>query len=328
LFTLLHDFLGTDWKAYLAKQAESLQSIMPLLNQINGYLSDHSGKQIRPTLSLLVARALRGLCNDSVISCAAASEMLHTGTLLHDDVADNSPVRRGAPTVMALYTPTISVLVGDFWLSRVIDIVVDHPDKRVLKLFSKCLSDLAEGEMLQMDKARTLDTTEDDYIGIIYRKTASLFEASMLSAAYSVQASEEECEAVHRFAYHIGLAFQIMDDIFDYSPMISTGKPAGLDLLEKKMTLPLIGALKSAPSDEGEDIVRRIKMIGGGDNMEDMETISLTNDFIYIYSGLEYAQRRLDDECKQAISAIEVIPDSEARRHLVNLAHYLTRRNS
>jgi Geranylgeranyl pyrophosphate synthase len=295
---------------------------MPQLNKINEYLFIHGGKQIRPMFTLLIAKALRGFCNDNVIRCAAAVEMLHTATLLHDDVADDASMRRGAPTVKALFSPTASVLVGDFWLSRAIESIVRYCDKEVIYCFSKCLEDLAEGEMIQMEKASTLETTEDDYIAIIYRKTASLFEAAMKSAAISIEASNSELEAVTGYAYHIGLSFQIMDDIFDYCPELGTGKPAGLDILEKKITLPLFGAFNNAPDLEARELKARIRSIGF-DKEVDMKVVSDTTDFVHRYNGLEYAKNRLKEEVTAAIDSISEIPSSEAKGYLESLAEYM-----
>ena len=236
-------FLGQSWTDFQRCFAESLQTDIPLLGKVNRFILEHGGKKLRPTFTLLTAQALVGACDERVVSCAAASELLHTATLLHDDVADEATVRRGAPTVMALYAPSTAVLVGDFWLSRAMDLIIDHPDKRVLHAFSKCLDDLARGEMLQLERAEKGDTTEEDYRRIIYCKTTSLFEAAMVSAACSVGAGETETEIFRTYARHIGQAFQMMDDILDYSPELSIGKPTGQDFRDRKITLPLIGAL-------------------------------------------------------------------------------------
>lgn len=317
----IQKFLGQSWEEFRQKFKESLKSEMPLLDKVNTYVAAHGGKQLRPTFTLLIAKALRGFCDDYVISCAAAAELLHTATLLHDDVADDSPVRRGAPTVRALYSPTSSVLVGDFWLSRAVDLVIDHPDKRVLKVFSKCLNDLAEGEMLQLEKANTLDTTEDDYISIIYRKTASLFEASILSAAYSVKADDRELAACKGYAYHIGLAFQIMDDILDYSPEYASGKPTGQDIREKKITLPLLGLFEAAPKKIGKEIRERMR---NADSELAADAIRLVKE----YDGCGYALKRLREESEMALRAISCFKDSEARDYLERLAGHMAVRTA
>ena len=284
-----------------------------MLEKANHFLLGHGGKKLRPMFSLLIATALRGRCNEQVVCVAAASELLHTATLMHDDVADGSAVRRGVPTLMALYSPTVAVLTGDYWLSRAMDLIIDHPDKRVLHIFSKCLGDLARGEMIQLEKASRLDTTEDDYRQIIYCKTTSLFEAAMVGAAYSVDADERECACCRDYAYHIGQSFQMMDDILDYSPELAIGKPTGQDILEKKITLPLFGLFALAPQSVVRALKRRMK---NPDADLPGDAISLVRK----YGALDYARERLDEEVRQAVEALAPLPESEAKSYLEKLA--------
>lgn len=313
MYKQVQKFLGQSWSDFQDLFAGSLRSDIPLLDKANAYMLGHGGKKLRPTFTLLVAQALGGPCNGSVIRCAAASELLHTATLLHDDVADNAPTRRGAPTVMALYSPTTAVLLGDFWLSRAMDLIIDHPDKRVLKIFSKCLGDLARGEMLQLEKARRADATEEDYGRIIYCKTTSLFEAAIVSAACSVGAGENEIESCRSYAYHIGQSFQMMDDILDYSPELSIGKPTGHDILEKKITLPLFGLFANAPKSVSREIRRRML---DPDERLSADAIALVKQ----YDGLGYARERLDREIALAVSALAPLPESESKTYLEKMA--------
>lgn len=313
MYKQVQKFLGQSWSDFQDLFAGSLRSDIPLLDKANAYMLGHGGKKLRPTFTLLVAQALGGPCNGSVIRCAAASELLHTATLLHDDVADNAPTRRGAPTVMALYSPTTAVLLGDFWLSRAMDLIIDHPDKRVLKIFSKCLGDLARGEMLQLEKARRADATEEDYGRIIYCKTTSLFEAAIVSAACSVGAGENEIESCRSYAYHIGQSFQMMDDILDYSPELSIGKPTGHDILEKKITLPLFGLFANAPKSVSREIRRRML---DPDERLSADAIALVKQ----YDGLGYARERLDREIALAVSALVPLPESESKTYLEKMA--------
>ena len=322
MYTEIKSFLAEDWKKFQEMFLLKVGSPLPMLDKVNDYLTEHAGKQLRPILTLLTARALTGSCNENVIRSAAAVEMLHTATLLHDDVADNSPIRRGAPTVMALYSPTTSVLVGDFWLSRAIETIVGHCDQRVILSFAHSLEMLAEGEMIQMERALDLRTTEEDYAAIIYRKTAALFETAVMSAAYSVQAGERTIEACKKYSYHLGLAFQIMDDIFDYSPHLNIGKPTGQDILEKKITLPLFGFMKNAPRGEVADLMSRIRRVGGDAN----EDFHLTQDAVELvgkYKGVEYARERLEKEISQAKDALDIVPDNEAKGYLLELAGHM-----
>ena len=313
MFRTIQQFLGRSWTDFQDLFAASLQSEIPLLREANRFLLDHGGKKLRPTLTLLIAKALGGPCNERVLCCAAASELLHTATLMHDDVADDAPVRRGVPTMMALYSPTTAVLIGDFWLSRAMNLIIDHPDKRVLHIFSKCLGDLAEGEMLQLQRAAKLDLTEDDYRKVIYCKTTSLFEAAVVSGAYSVEADEPQIAACRAYAYHLGQAFQMRDDILDYSPELSSGKPFGQDILEKKITLPLFGLFARAPKSVTRGLRRRILH----------PDASLADDAIALvrqYDGLGYAREQLEAELKAAVEALAPLPMSEARDYLEKLA--------
>lgn len=325
MYQEVKEYLGSDWVAFQDMFGKSLHSEMLLLNKINAYVLKHSGKQLRPLLTLLTGRAISGVNNEKVLRCAVAAELLHTATLLHDDVADNSPQRRGAKTVMSLYSPTASVLVGDFWLSRALDIIVMHCDNRVIGYFSQCLAHLAEGEMLQLEKASSLNATEEDYNTVIFYKTASLFKASMVSAAHSADASEEQMEAVESYSYHLGMAFQMMDDIFDYSPGLNTGKPVGADILEKKITLPFFGFLQNAPRKISSNFLKRLKSIGPDSREEEKQSISREAiELVERYEGLDYAYDRLEQEIHKAVTAISILDDSPARSYLVVFARHMS----
>ena len=309
----VQQFLGKAWTDFQRCFAESLESDIPLLDKANQYLLGHGGKKLRPLFTLLIAKALRGDCNERVVRCAAASELLHTATLMHDDVADNAPTRRGVPTMMTVYSPTTAVLLGDYWLSKAMDLIIDHPDKRVLHVFSKCLADLASGEMLQLEKAEKADTTEDDYRRIIYCKTTSLFEACMVSAACSVEASEEEIERCRIYAWHIGQAFQMRDDMLDYSPELSIGKPTGQDILEKKITLPLFGLFEKAPRSVVREVRFRMKN-------PDAELVSDVFAWVRQYDAMSYAREKLDAEIRQAVEVLAAFPASPSRDYLEKMA--------
>ena len=309
----VQQFLGKAWTDFQRCFAESLESDIPLLDKTNQYLLGHGGKKLRPLFTLLIAKALRGDCNERVVRCAAASELLHTATLMHDDVADNAPTRRGVPTMMTVYSPTTAVLLGDYWLSKAMDLIIDHPDKRVLHVFSKCLADLASGEMLQLEKAEKADTTEDDYRRIIYCKTTSLFEACMVSAACSVEASEKEIERCRIYAWHIGQAFQMRDDMLDYSPELSIGKPTGQDILEKKITLPLFGLFEKAPRSVVREVRCRMKN-------PDAELVSDVFAWVRQYDAMSYAREKLDAEIRQAVEVLAAFPASPSRDYLEKMA--------
>ena len=319
----VREYLGKDWEAVVEKIETSLMSDIALLNSTNSSILSNSGKQLRPLLALLIARACSGhRISEATVRYAAAAELLHNATLLHDDVADNSYQRRGVPTIMSLMGPSVSVLVGDYWLVKAMELILgsSEGDHQVIKIFSKTLSDLAEGEMLQLQKAQSGDTSEDDYLRIIYSKTASLFEAACVSAAISIDASEECLKAAKDYAVALGIAFQIKDDILDYSGTESVGKPLGVDILEQKITMPLLGAIANAPAEEG-----RVRGLVKGivDHPENRDGIVA---FVKDNAGLEYAVQQLDKYVAQAVDALSVLPLSKERELLEELAYFTAKR--
>ena len=317
----IREYLGQDWSAVQERIASALESDIHLLNATNGSILSNSGKQMRPMLSLIVARACSqgSPACDATVRYAAASELLHNATLLHDDVADDSDQRRGVPTVMSLMGPSVSVLVGDYWLVKAMELILGsaESDNKVIKVFSKTLSDLAEGEMLQLQKAQSGDTDEQDYIRIIYNKTASLFEAACVSAAVSVEASEAYMAAARDYAVSLGLAFQIKDDILDYAGTASVGKPLGVDILEQKITMPLLGALKNVEVQEADHVRGLVADIVSHPEYRD-EIVAFVRD----NGGVEYSRRRLHEFVEQAVKALDVLEDSPAKAYLVELAHF------
>ncbi len=314
--------LGEDWNILLSGIKQYLSSDIALLNAVNDNLLSNSGKQLRPLLALLVARAISGSVNEDTIRYAVASELLHNATLLHDDVADQSDQRRGRPTLRALMGPESSVLVGDYWLSCAMKAIMDSSvgRDRCLGIFSQTLMDLASGEMFQLEKAGACDTVFDDYLTIIYRKTGSLFVSSAQAAAISVGASEVMEKAAADYARYIGYAFQMRDDIFDYDGDAAVGKPLGVDILEKKITLPLLGALANVTEDE-EARVRgwiRDNAVAARDEIAD---------FTRRNGGIEYAQRVLNEYIGKAIDALSAFPPSEERDMLAKLAGFIAVRS-
>lgn len=324
----IKSFLGDDWKKVLEKIDEQLGSDIEVLDSTNRQIFSHSGKQLRPMLSLLVARACSaGRITEASVCYAAASELLHNATLLHDDVADSSDERRGVPTIRSVMGASVSVLVGDYWLVKAMECILScHTslDGRVIRLFSRTLSDLAEGEMLQLQKAGSCDTTEDDYRRIIFNKTASLFEVSAVSAAISVNAPAEMEDAVRRYAGSLGLAFQIRDDIFDYAVSAAQiGKPVGVDIMEQKMTLPLLGALRMAGEETAADIRRKVMEIHSHPEYRE-EIIGFVRD----YGGIGYAMDRLGEYLDEAVTALDVLPETREKLYLIEIADYVGKRLS
>lgn len=321
----IRKYIGTEWSAVQEKISSALLSDIDLLNSTNRSILSNSGKQLRPLLAILFARLCTdGSSSEATIRYAAASELLHNATLLHDDVADDSSQRRGVPTIMSLMGPSVSVLVGDYWLVKAMQLILQsaQTDVRAIKIFSKTLSDLAEGEMLQLQKAQKGDTTEEDYTRIIYNKTASLFEAACLSAAVSVGADAAMEKAAVDYSVALGLAFQIKDDILDYAGTESVGKPLGVDILEQKITLPLLGALASVSPEEDARVRGLVSDIVGHPEHRD-EIVR----FVKENGGLEFAERRLGEYVEKAVEALAMFKDCPEKDFLVQLAHFTAKRD-
>ncbi|MBR1705212.1 MAG: polyprenyl synthetase family protein [Bacteroidales bacterium] len=316
-------------KAFLIPSIERVQALMAsalasdigLLEATNRSILDHAGKMIRPVMSLLVAGAC-GEVGEDTIRFAAAAELLHNATLLHDDVVDGAQERRGQPTVSSILSGPASVLIGDYWLVKAMQCILDasRGSSEVIHVFAKTLSDLAEGEMLQLEKASRCDTTEADYIRIIYSKTASLFESSARAAALSVGADGPAVESVASYARHLGLAFQIKDDIFDYVSGSEVGKPVGIDLLEQKITMPLLCALEAAPS-EARTVRDAVRRIG-----EEPALADTVRDFVRAHDGVALAGTRLDGYVEKAVVSLSPLPDSAEKSYLAQLARYVGER--
>lgn len=308
-------FLEPYWSTMREAMKAALRTDVAILADVNGKILGSGGKMLRPMTLLLVAKAL-GEPNADSVAYAVATELLHNATLLHDDVADKSDTRRGKPTVYSLLGPSNAVLVGDFWLSSAVNTLVgtSHRDKLV-KVFAKNLTDLAEGEMIQLQKSMTLDTTEEDYFKIIYCKTASLFEVACVSGAESVNATPEMVEAARGYAVAMGKAFQIKDDILDYVGTDKTGKPTGIDIKERKITLPLLGAFHNAgSSDKMHSYLKSVDICP-------WKAVRLRR-FVRDNGGVEYAYATLEQYVQKACDALSVFPDSRAKEYLTEIARF------
>lgn len=308
--------LGSDWGRVKDLLRETLSSDVQLLQDVNTGILQHSGKMLRPAVTLLLAKACNGgRLNDVAVKYAAAVEILHNATLLHDDVADEAATRRGVPTLMARMGATPAVLVGDFWLAKSISLLSEIEDmKGTIGIFAGTLINLAEGEMLQQEKAIKGDTTLKDYLQIIFCKTASLFRAAGMCGARSVAAPERYCKAAADYGEALGMAFQIQDDILDYDGG-DTGKPSGIDLQEQKITLPLLGALSSSGKEaQIRQMVKEIPV--------HPEYCGTIRSFVADNGGVAYAQGILEDYVNSAISSLSPLPDSEEKEILMSLARH------
>jgi octaprenyl-diphosphate synthase len=298
-----------------------MRSDHTLLDKITQYVLWQKGKRIRPLLVLLSARACAGTATEITHRAAALVELLHTATLVHDDVVDEAEHRRGVFSINALWKNKIAVLMGDFLLSRGLLLSLDHDDYTILHTLSDAVRRMSEGELLQIEKSRLLDIDEDTYFRIISDKTASLISACTKSGAVSVTEDEAVVERMHRFGETLGLAFQIRDDLFDFSTQDS-GKPIGIDLQEKKMTLPLIVALREA---DRRDRKRILKIVDQDDkSRSDLETIA---SFVTKHGGIEYARSRMESLAADAKSHLAALPPSDARAALVGLTEFTIQRD-
>ena len=322
----------TPIRQYLREKLEQVEALMeaalasdvPLLNATNRQLQEHPGKMVRAMLALLSAGAC-GTPNEDSIRCAAAAELLHNATLLHDDVVDGAAERRGMPTVARLLGGGPAVLVGDYWLVRCVKTLlsISRETLRMVEIFSETLGHLAEGELLQMEKAGKGDTTQADYERIIFSKTASLFRSAAVSAALSVQAPDAWVEAMGGYARNLGIAFQIKDDIFDYrSEADELGKPVGTDLREQKITQPLLSALKRAPAEEAAAIRAEVTRLA-----EDPAAEERVRNFVLEHQGIELAGLVMDGYIGKSLQCLSVLPDSPEKGHLRQLAFYIGKRN-
>lgn len=287
-----------DLAAFEQRFAMSMKTRVPLLNTIMNYIIRRKGKQIRPLFVMYSAR-LCGEIGERTYRAASLVELLHTATLVHDDVVDESYERRGFFSINALWKNKIAVLVGDYLLSRGLLLSVEHDDFDLLKITSRAVRDMSEGELMQLERSRFLDITEEIYFEIIRQKTASLIASCCAIGAASAGAAEPQIEQFRLFGERIGLAFQIRDDLFDFGDNES-GKPTGIDIREKKLTLPLIYALKQVSSGEAKIILKLIKS-----NKPDNEKLRLVTQFVQSHGGMDYARdtmNRLRNEAFEAIS--------------------------
>lgn len=300
---------------------DAVASNVPLLDRIMKYVVKSKGKQLRPMFVMLSAKVC-GNITDSTYRAASLIELLHTATLVHDDVVDDSKLRRGLFSINALWKNKIAVLVGDYLLSKGLLLSLNNDDFRILQLLAVAVKDLSEGELLQAEKARRLDITEEIYFDIIRRKTASLIASACASGAWSANKNENEAEQFRAFGEKVGIAFQIKDDLFDYGKA-DIGKPTGNDIKEKKMTLPLIFTLNQGGSDIKRKIIATFKK--SKPSAADVEYIVQT---VTAAGGIEYAEKKMKQYVDEALELLKQFPESQARNHLSDLVEYSIYRNN
>jgi octaprenyl-diphosphate synthase len=298
----------------------SMSSRVALLNRITYYIVNRKGKQMRPMFVFLVAKMVSGgEVNDRTYRGASVIELIHTATLVHDDVVDDSNKRRGFFSLNALWKNKIAVLVGDFLLSKGLLLSIDNGDFDLLKIISVAVREMSEGELLQIEKARRLDITEEIYYEIIRQKTATLIAACCALGAKAVleESDNAKVEQMRKFGEYIGMAFQIKDDLFDYTDD-AIGKPTGIDIKEQKMTLPLIYALNNSTEKEKSWIINSVK-----NHNKDKKRVKEVIAFVKQKNGLEYAEQVMKDYQQKALELIKDYPDSEYKNALTLMVNYV-----
>jgi octaprenyl-diphosphate synthase len=296
----------------------SMASKIPLLNRITHFIVNRKGKQMRPMFVFLVAKMIgRGEVNERTYRGASVIELIHTATLVHDDVVDDSLKRRGFFSVNALWKNKIAVLVGDYLLSKGLLLSIDNKDFDLLQIISVAVREMSEGELLQIEKARRLDITEEVYYDIITKKTATLIAACCSLGACAVSPESEHVEQMRKFGQLIGIAFQIKDDLFDYGNE-RIGKPTGIDIKEQKMTLPLIHTLQTCSEKDRKWLINSVKR-----HNRDKKRVRQVIDFVKDHGGLEYAVNAMNSYRDQALEILKTYPSSDYRDALELMVAYV-----
>ncbi|MEN8185691.1 MAG: polyprenyl synthetase family protein [Bacteroidota bacterium] len=308
------EFFETKFKA-------SMISNVPLLNRITHYIVRRKGKQMRPMFVFLVAKMVsNGGFKERTYRGASIIELIHTATLVHDDVVDDSNRRRGFFSINALWKNKIAVLVGDYLLSKGLLLSIDNDDFDILKHISVAVREMSEGELLQIEKARQLDITEEVYFDIIRKKTATLIAACTAIGATSVDADKDEIEKMREFGELIGIAFQIKDDLFDYTEE-KIGKPTGIDIKEQKMTLPLIYTLDNCSKKERKWLINSVK-----NHNKDKKRVKEIIEFVKQSGGIEYTIKKMKEYQQNALQLLDKYTDSPYKKSLTTMVNYVIER--
>jgi octaprenyl-diphosphate synthase len=316
---LVKQVIGAELALFEKKFAESVKGSNALLDRVMRFIIKRKGKQMRPMFVFLSAGIAGGI-NDATYRAASLIELLHTATLVHDDVVDNAMIRRNFFSINALWKNKIAVLVGDYLLAKGLLLSLQNDDYQILKITSRAVKEMSEGELLQMEKARKLDIQEDVYFEIIRAKTASLLSAACAAGAYSANSDAQQSEAFRLFGEKLGISFQIMDDLFDYGDE-AIGKPTGIDIKEKKMTLPLIYALHNADTQTKKKIIYIIK-----NQNTDKQKVAEVISFVKASGGIAYAEQKMLEYQQQARDILYTYPASQMRDAMEELMNYVVKR--
>ena len=310
-----------EMELFESKFKDSMASKVPLLNRITHYIVRRKGKQMRPMFVFLVAKMVSdGKFEERTYRGASLIELIHTGSLVHDDVVDDSNRRRGFFSINALWKNKIAVLVGDFLFSKSLLLSLDNDDFDLLKIISNSLKDMTEGELLQIEKARRLDITEEVYFEIIRQKTATLIASCCAIGAASVGSNEDEIKKMRLFGELIGISFQIKDDLFDYSEA-KIGKPTGIDIKEQKMTLPLIYTLNNCSEKDRKWLINSVKK-----HNKNKKRVKEVIAFVKEKGGIEYTASKMNEYQKKALEILEDYPDSSYKDSLLTMVNYVIER--
>ena len=311
--------IENELKTFEARFKEAAKSNAPLLDRIMRYVVKRKGKQLRPMFVLLSAR-LCGSITESTYRAASMIEILHTATLVHDDVVDDSNERRGFFSVYALWKTKASVLIGDYLFAKGLLLALDQNDYRILHIISNAVKQISEGELLQLEKARTLDIREDVYYEIIKNKTASLLASACSAGAWSSSNDETKTEQLRSFGEYVGMAFQIKDDLFDYASD-KVGKPTGNDIKEKKLTLPLIYTLKNCDKETRREIIYIVK-----NKNNDAAQVKKVAELVTRSGGIQYATDKMNEFYNKAKDILYQFPNDDSRKGLEDLINFVINR--
>jgi octaprenyl-diphosphate synthase len=312
--------VANELKAFEPYFSKIMSSKVPLLSTITNYIYRRKGKQVRPLLVFLSA-GMNGSIGESTFVAAGMIELLHTATLIHDDVVDEANERRGSFSINALWRSKIAVLVGDFLLSKGLLLAIETNEFELLRNMSNAVKEMSEGELLQIERSRKMNIDEETYFDIIHKKTATLIASCLVNGAVSVGAEQANVERMYEFGVNLGLAFQIKDDIFDYQAKGALGKPTGNDIKENKLTLPLIHALSNADRSTRKAILSKLRKSKRSQKAVE-EVIQFANE----YGGIDYATQKMNEYKDKAIAALESFPESIYRDALVDMANFVVNR--
>ncbi len=309
----------SEMKEFEIRFRRSMKSKVPMLDKVTHYIIRRKGKQMRPMFIFLTAKML-GKVNDKTYDAATLVELLHTASLVHDDVVDDANERRGFFSVNALWKNKIAVLVGDYMLAKVLLLSIENKNPHLLEVVARAVKEMSEGELLQIEKARKLDITEEIYFEVIRQKTASLISTCCEAGALSVD-RDDQAENMRLFGEYIGIAFQLKDDIFDYGEPGNIGKPTGLDIRERKMTLPLIYVINNGPEEVKKELINIVK-----NHNENPQKVKRAVNLVIEHGGIDYAHKKMLEYKEKALELLIDIPDSDAKQAIMGLVEYTTTR--